>query len=468
MATTMRDCWYAVRQIGQVVGVLGLLFFSVTVGCSRKSTPPPAAAAATARAVLQQMIDTYHNATSYSDEAFVQLRYQRGGKMYEDRSPVRVAWEAPNRIHICAYEVQLASDGKQLRARIQDKETRDFDGQVVARPVSNRLKLDEFYRSDGILSLALRQGLVGYPLQLDLLLAEHPLKVLMDEKEVTHSLLEPARIGARLCDRVRLESSDGPFIFWIDRSAHLLRRVEYPVATFAPDLAADTTVEDPQLTVEFTGAAVNVTPDDDTFRLAVPAGAKIVRKFIPPPRELASDLFGKRVGRFAFRSVSGDIVTRDQLGDKIKVFAWFSNHPACKAALQQLTEVYTQYRSRPEYCFLAVCVEPPSTTDAQITSLMQPWQVQIPVVRDLEAYGRDVFHIPWAPTLVVLDGKNTLHIFEVGFNQNLATELPQVLKRLAAGDDLAAEILAKFRQQRLRYARQLKEGEPDATTARRG
>ncbi len=317
------------------------------------------------------------------------------------------------------------------------------------------------------MSLALRQGLVGYPLQLDLLLARHPLAIMMNEKEVTHSLLAPASIGNKLCDRVQMQTGDGTFVFWIDRKEHLLRRVEYPVAAFAPDVAADRAVSNAQLTVEFANAAVDVRLAEDTFQLDVPNDAKLVRQFIPPPRQLASDLFGKQIGPFAFRTVSGDIITRDQLGDAIKVLVWFNNHPACKATLQQMNEVYKKYRDRKRFRFLAVCVEPSSTTDKQIASLMQLWQVQIPVVRDLEAYGRDVFHIPWAPTMVILDSENTLHIFEVGYNQLLAQELPQVLTRLAAGDNLAAEILTQFHQQQERYQRQLKEGVPDTTTSRR-
>jgi len=438
------------------------------IGCSDRpaSNEAPSPPPATAQSVLQRMIDTYRDASSYRDDAFVRLRYRRGGQTHEDRSPVRVAWQAPNRISIHAYEVQVASDGTHLRARIRDRATRDFDGQVVTRRVSNRLTLDQLYRSDGIMSLALRQGLVGYPLQLGLLLADHPLAILMDTKEVTHQLLEPARIDDRLCDRVQMRTSDGAFVFWVDRARHVLRRVEYPIATFAPDVANDPTVSDAQLTVELAGAAVNVAMASDTFTMPVPADAKAVHKFVPPPRELSSDLFGKQVGPFAFRGPSGEVVTRDQLGDDIKVLIWFNNHPACKAALTELNKVYTKYRGQAGFDFLAVCVEPASTTDRQIEDLMKMWQIQIPVVRDLEAYGRDVFHIPWAPTLVVLNGDNRLHIFEVGVNKDLPTELPQVLSRLAAGDDLAAEILARFRAQRERYARQLQAGEPDATTAR--
>ena len=467
MFTARNEQRYPDRRLSGVLHTCSMLAVALAIGCGDKSVPPATQSApASAQAVLQEMINTYRDASSYADKAFVQLHYQRDGQTYEDRAPAAVAWQSPNRISVRAYEVEVVCDGNQLRAKIRDRATHDFDGQVVTRPVSSRLALDQFYKSDGILSLALRQGLVGYPLQLDLLLADQPLAVMMNNQEVTHTLLEPAKIGDHLCDRVRMQSTDGVFVFWIDHAAHVLRRVEYPVATFAPDVANDTMVRDAHLTVEFAEVAVNTQLSKATFALQVSADSKPVRKFIPPPRELSSDLFGKQVSPFAFRDLSNEVVTRDTLGDTIKILVWFNNHPACKATLQQLNRVYAQYRDRAGFRFLAVCVEPSSTTDEQLASLLQLWQVDVPVVRDLEAYGRDVFHIPWAPTLVVLDGHNTLHIFEVGVNDELVTELPQVLTRLAAGDDLAAEILARFREQRQRYAQQLKQGEPDATTSR--
>jgi len=64
----------------------------------------------------------------------------------------------------------------------------------------------------------------------------------------------------------------------------------------------------------------------------------------------------------------------------------------------------------------------------------------------LEAYGRDVLPLPWVPTIVVLDGKSALHIFEVGYNHLLVQKLLPILTRPAASDDLAAEILAQFQQ----------------------
>ncbi len=85
------------------------------------------------------------------------------------------------------------------------------------------------------MSLAFRQGLAGYPVQLDLLLSPTPLAALM-QNDVPRSLLEPARCDDRQCHRIQIDSPDGVFVLWVDQQDHLLRRMEYPVATLRPRL----------------------------------------------------------------------------------------------------------------------------------------------------------------------------------------------------------------------------------------
>jgi hypothetical protein len=69
----------------------------------------------------------------------------------------------------------------------------------------------------------------------------------------------------------------------------------------------------------------------------------------------------------------------------------------------------------------------------------------------LEAYGRDVFRVPWAPTVVVLDRRGAVQAFEVGADPALAERLQGQLKRLLKGEDLAAETLTRVQQERRQY-----------------
>ena len=413
---------------------------------------------------MRRMLDVYRQADSYQDRGVVRLQYQRAGQTYTDEAPMSVTWQTPNRLKVHAYQVELACDGGRLWARIRDEATRDFDGQVVAREAPSRLTLRDLWEEDEILSLAFAQGLAGYPPQLDLLMSPTPLAAMRDEG-VRSALLEPATLDGNPCHRIQVATSDGDFLLWVDQESYVLRRLEYPVAAFAPDLADDNSVADPHLTVEFRGAAFGTPPASEQFAFSVSPAEKRVRRLIMPPRQMPSDLFGQTTAPYEFAALDGAGISSQSLGNRIKVLAWFGNHPGSRSTIQQLNRVFQQYKSQDRVAICAICVEASSVTNEQIQSLARAWQVELPVVRDLAAVGRDLFQIPWAPTLVVLDGDNVVQNYEVGVNANLVAELPLVLEQLLAGEDVAGVILDQFRHERTRYEQALERGEPDRESA---
>ncbi|MBM4091891.1 MAG: DUF2092 domain-containing protein [Planctomycetes bacterium] len=446
---------------------LSLLFLTIVAavaGCGRPADRPTVGQPATGEQVLAQMVAAYQRADSYRDRAVVSLRYRRDGRVYQDEAPLSVAWKSPNRVRVQAYQVDVACDGSRLRARLLDRGTNNFDGQVAVREAPRKLELDHLFEADEVLSLAFRQGLVGYPLQLDLLLSDTPLSALRDD-QVSHTLEGSATVHGHACHHVRSQSPDGTFELWIDKVTHVLRRVEYPIATFAPEIAEDAQVEDPHLSVEFNEATLDDAPPAERFAFRLPKDAKVVRAFIPPPRELPTSLFGQEATPFGFTDMTGAVVTSQTMADRLKVLLWFTNHPASQSAAQQLQRVFQQYASVDSVAMYAVCAEPSAFTDQQLAQLIALWQLKVPVVRDLQAYGRDLFRVPGAPTVVVLDGKNVVQIFEVGANPNLVVELPQIIERLLAGENLAAEILTQYQQEQTEYARALQRGEPNQETA---
>lgn len=448
-----------VARLLWLFAVLGLL-----TGCSRSISRADRDPQPTADNVLHAMVDAYQNSRTYHDAAVVRLQYQRDGRTYQDEAPVSVCWIAPNQLRVRAYQVELVSDGTRLTARIRDEATKDFDSQVVDREAPAQMTLSHLYEEDEILDVALRQGLVGYPPQLDLLLSPQPLQALLDP-QVTRTLRPASEVNGRTCHGVEMTTEDGSFVLWIDRDDAVLRRVEFPATAFAPDLAQDASLQNVQLTIEFLGATFAPHLPADTFATQVDPAAKRVRKFIPPPRELPSRLFGQTTSTYAFTDLSGNRLTAATAGDRVKVFLWFGDHPACQSTVEQLNQVFTQYQAHDRVAIHAICTEPSSYTNDQVTRLLQRWRVQLPVARDLAAVGRDVFQIPWAPTIVVLDSHDVVQIVEVGANPNLVAELPQVLERLLAGDDLASEILAQYADAVAAYHRALERGEPDPSSS---
>lgn len=437
-----------------------LVLVMTGTGCQKDAAAPaPVAEVLTPDSLLRLTVSAYRSAAGYQDQAVARLQYRRDGQPQEDEAPLSVTWQRPNRLHLQAYQVRLVSDGKRLLAKLQDDATRDLDGQVVDRPVPSRLTMAELFEKDEILGTALRQGVIGVPPQLDLLLGAQGLAVL-GNAQAERRLLEPVSLDGHNCDGLEVDTPEGRFVLWIDQVTRLVRRMEFPAETFLPEMLQDDSVSDIHLLVDFRGAAFLGEIPPSLFTLSVPKQAKRVQAFIAPPQDLPSELFGQVVSPWQFVDLDGNAVTHDSLGDRIKVLLWFNNHPAGQLDMQQLQRVFRQYQAQPRVSFAAVCAEPSTVSNADIRSLLSQWQVNLPVVRDNQSLGRDLFRIPGTPALFVLNEKNAIQIVEIGANSDLAAELPQVLERLLAGDDLAAEILSQHRDALRSYESALASGRP--------
>ena len=453
------------------LSMLALLY----TGCGGKAPEPaagPSDATATAvsspaQQVLQRMIAAYRETGCYHDQAVVRLRYRQQGQWFEDEGQLSVSLVRPNRLQLRAYQLTLVCDGNRLYAVIADPDSGDLDGQVVMRAAPSRFQLDTIYE-DRIMRDVMSGGMGGPPVTLELLLSEAPLKdLLASTRSVT--LAGEATIRGRVCDGVLVPLDEGQLTFWVDRESSLLQRLEYPVDQLARDMAASNCT-DVSLTAEFLEARTDGPIPDAQFAFAVPEGAKPVSRFVLPPSPLPSEVFGQLPEAFFFTGLQDEHVTRESLLGNVAVLLWFNDHPASHTAVSELARLRRATDGDSSLAYYAVCTEPSSVSHAQIQALMRRWGSDVPVVRDLQAFGRDVFQVPFAPTLVVLDARGIVQIFEVGANPNLAAELPARLRLLAAGEDLAAVQLSQFRQQQLLYQQNLTESSrlvpQDARTVR--
>ena len=430
------------------------LFF--TAGCRQPVEPNRPAGGVKrdeAATILVRMRDAYHNAEAYSDQGVMRLSYHEQGRPWTDEAPFAVRLKRPQRIRVRAYNTMIWCDGEQLAARIEDKLTSNLDGQVLVRACPDALSLTELYR-DPVLREAITSGLGRQPVQLELLLSDSPLEAIF-RPTVSKRLLASGDCDGHRCHRIEATSAEGPFVFWVDERQFLLRRLEYPVRALLPELAS---VADAQLVADFVDATFEAPESDALFRPDIPAEAKRVQSFVLPPQPLPTQLLGKEPPSFAFVNPAGGRLTREELRGRVTVLAWFQDHPACRRYLEQLDQVRVKRTGRDKIAFYAVCTEPSTRSHEDLKALLRTWNVSVPLLRDLEACGRDVFQIPWAPTLVILDAQGQVQVFEVGANPYLTEQLPVVLDRLLAGDNLAAEIVAAQQRSQEAYSQALAAG----------
>lgn len=458
-----------VRPYG-VRSILAVLFSALllAVGCRRPAEPSRSALNAQpdqAAAILFNMRDAYRDAQGYSDQGVMRLSYREQGKPWVDEAPFAVRWKRPQRIRVRAYNTLVWCDGEQLVARIEDKLTSNLDGQVLVQPCPAELSLADLYR-DPVLREAITAGLGRQPVQLEMLLGDSPLEAIF-QPAVSKRLLASSDCDGHRCYRVEATTAEGPFVFWVDEQLFLLRRLEYPLRALLPDLAAADA--EARLVADFVDATFAAPESDSLFRPEIPADATRVQAFVLPPQPLPTQLFGQVPARFAFVDPAGGRLTQEQLRGRVTVLAWFQDHPACRRYLEQLDQIRAQRSAAGDIAFYAVCTEPSTRSHAELLGLMKNWNVSVPLLRDLEACGRDVFHIPWAPTLVILDAQGLVQVFEVGANPYLKEQLPSVLDRLLAGDDLASEIVAAQQRSQVAYTQALASGgvgaEPEGVPA---
>ena len=442
---------------GNVWGLLAMLGLMVVLaGCGADSDPAEEEKTiSTADDVLHEMIEIYQAAESYSDRGVVRLKYRLDGQWVQDDGKFAVKYVRPNMLQLRAYQLTMVSDGKQTHAIIADQQSGDMDGQVLMKATPPVLQLGTLYEDHMVLN-TIAGGMGGPPATLEMLMGEEPLAHLFDPGSV-RQLLDEDEVRGHPCYRVQVRAAGASLVFWIDRKSFVLRRLEYPSDGVAQQMAEAMDCSDVSLVAEFRDACINGPLYKDEFQFQVPDAAKLVSQFVVPPQPLASDLIGRLPDAFAFSDLDGQEVKRDSMLGHATVLVWFNNHPASQITIRQIDQVRRQQPSTSQVAFYAVCTEPTHVGNSELKTLGEQWGSSLPIVRDLEAFGRDVFHVPWAPTLVILDDSGIVQAFEVGANPKLNETLPDMLRQLAEGKSLARDMLAKYEEERASYARKLEQ-----------
>ena len=109
--------------------------------------------------------------------------------------------------------------------------------------------------------------------------------------------------------------------------------------------------------------------------------------------------------------------------------------------MEMFNHIYTLYQDNPRVRILGLWAEGNNMSHKKLVHLLNERNIDVPIVRPIHAVGKSVFAIPVARTLIVLDPRSCLQIFEVGMNPVLTRQLPIVIDRLVDGSHLATEIL---------------------------
>ncbi len=457
--------------------VLTMAVFLPLAGCSEDEGTPAEMAATTdipdsvtstdapakisAREIIAQMTAAYRDAESYSDMGRCRLQFTQGETSVDETFDFAVVYTKPKRLRVHSYSGVYLCDGEHVFANIGQ-----LPGQVLKIDAPETLTLESVF-SEITLATALGaggSGIAGIAPQLTLLLDDNfETSILQDAKEP--ELLDDAKIGARVCRRVRIARADGALILWMDPESLVLRRIEYPTDLLRENLEQQGTVSNLRLTAEFAEARLNEPIDDVAFQYQVPSEATIVTAFdtralIPKPQP-PSELIGKQIGDFAFQTLDAQRIGNDTLHGKIVVLDFWATWCApCLDGLPRLEQVYRRYQDDPNISFYAVSTDTSDVSDEALRQKFNELGLTIPILRDPQLAARDVFHVEGIPNMFVMGPGGTIQHNEVGANPNLASVLPGYLDRLLRGEHVADISLATYQKQLADYERMMNEPAP--------
>jgi thiol-disulfide isomerase/thioredoxin len=457
----------SVRRLSHLridVALWAMALLAATIGCQQKSTSSPqsssgvatSAASGDAGTQLQEMVDAYKSANSYEDAAELHIAAEGDGGQMEESPPIpfSVAFERPNKIRIHSLGASVVGDGQQLRATADS-----LNDQVLVLPSAEALNAETF-SADELLVSAMR-GQVGLELpQVALLFEADPLKTLAEGGKAT--VLDDAKFQDDMCYRVSVLGPRGTAVFWIDSKTHLLRKYEFPSDAFKQKFS----LAKCSIWAEFNGAQTNKEIASDAFKMEVPTGAKLLKRFLPPPPEPPSPILGQVPANFVLIDLKGSPVDRDSLQGKVVVLdMWATWCGWCFKGFPNLEGVYQHYKDNDKVVILAVNKDEPTVSDAIVQGSFDKAKLHIPIVRDQQKLTDRVFQAENLPTMVILGADGSIQDYHMGYDEHLAETLPKKIERLLAGENLAKEEIGKYEQEQKEYEQTLSDALVDKTEA---
>ena len=387
-----------------------------------RANPAAQAEPKTPAELVARMREVYAQAQAYSDDGVLQLQVLQANRSQgESWQPVRAEFTThyvrPNKLSLVVRGLRVVSNGKSLRAVIEDEATDNYDGQFLERKAPENLHLADLYSDVEIQNILGDAVFDSTPWPLRLLTNDPAINAFLSGEIGAMSDQPIDGVNYR---RVRVRYQQSAATLWIHPQTYLLRRVELPPPS--PEFGVRTCV------AEYVNAQINdnaqIAPQQ--FRLQQPAQAKLVHFFVPPPIavDLPTPLFGKKVDKFQFVTGTGKKVTERDLAAKANVLVWFLDNDSSKQTLQQLQAVAAAMKDERDVRFYAVSPLPDAVTSGSITQSLAEWGVSIPLLRDTAGAGRDTFDVPGAPTLVVLDGQQRVQGFKAGTDPYMTEYVP--------------------------------------------
>ena len=411
-----------------------------------------------AERLLANMVEAYSKADSYADRGELRITGKRQGQPTEWKVPFSVMLSRPSKLHLRLYQGNFVCDGTNVWGW-----TEDLPGYLLKRPASKVLSLGEVY-SDEVLRGVLSEGLAGGSLPLVMLLGSDAMEVLRAGGQRPETLSDDY-VEGKECRRVRVRRDDGDLIYWIDRTSHTLRRMDFPTKRLASALADPYPPTDLAMFAEFVDAQINPKIAPESFQFEPPPQIKVVDKLDPnwaaPPPVPPARVLGEKTGEFSLQQLGGATLKSDallkssELGDKPTVLMfWSLGSSECQPMLAAMNETLAKQPSREAVRFLAVSIDPTGDggiADEELRRMFRDAKLDLPIARDVDNSTIKALDVRFVPNVYFIDKQGIVQDNEVGLSPDLVEKFTARVTDLLAGKSLVQACRDRYSERLKKY-----------------
>ena len=416
-----------------------------------------------AEEILAAVLQQYTDATTYQDKAVLYLSYRLEGRAIQEPHPWSIAWDRNDRFSAELFNAKICCDSQQLSCYVFDIETGNVDNQHLLVPANRfgRL-LDDPIASHFIFGTS-----------------ELPL---YDEKSQTDNPLIPPMIGfveselmpawLKNPDQIRrLENDDSTgtncyviemveanrnYRVWVDQESGMIEQIQLPFEYLDSQILASKEVTDLRFFVRFHDAVVNVPHEPDQFAIKDRLASKIVQRFVTLPEPLPSEIIGERVANWDLFKIDGKAYTPKS--DKSTALVWVVGTDA-QRIVKQLGSLDRELLADVAVVYSDDLVAANGSDDySPVASFGDELAAAgLRGLYDPQMKASSQIKLKSVPSFVVFDKDSKLQFAKPIDEDTWQEELAVAIKRVSAGENLAAEMKREYSKFLDSYHRQIAE-----------
>jgi len=404
--------------------------------------------------IIRDLVARYAAAKTYQDKGVLYLSYRINGQRIPEPQPWSTTFERSGRLSARLFSGKVRCDRNLLSCYVFDVETANLENQQLLIPYENQLPLNQLYRD----SIA-KHFIAGYaelPLdETDMVSVPKliPPTISLLTNQVRNGWLQNPTQVQRLKDQtldgvpcyvVRSQSNGMTADIWIDKKTTTLLQMSLPLKLLAREVIVSPEITEVVLMARFHEAVLDAPVNEKEFAFEPHSGATPVRKFVPLPETMPSELIGQTADDFELTDSKGKPVKRLSFDGKVTALLWLAGQTSYPSV--EKFGMLTANLPKDRFHLASVYSDSELIAPVARTPKVSPelnaaiTRSNIPAYYDPQLNAGTVLGIKAVPSVIVLDGDSKIQFARTLDDENWTTDVAAALKRVAAGDDVAAEM----------------------------